>query len=88
MIAVMNENYARIQKRAILASDNELNLQIQRLAFGVSLSFKLLIRERRMNNNGAQFYNHLTVECRCRKHVHGVLWYKYDARAIKLGNIF
>lgn len=40
-----------------------------------------------MNNNGAQFTTILLSNVGA-ENMYMVLWYKYDARAIKLGNIF
>lgn len=63
----------REYRRAILASDDELNVQTQRLAFGVQISISdpSLKRERRIDN-GAHFtiVYHLTVEFGAEKHVH------------------
>jgi len=78
----------REYRRAILASDNELNVQIQRLAFGVRISINdpNLKREQRIGN-GAHFIivYHLTVEFgaeMCTRY----LWYRYGARVTRSGN--
>lgn len=73
----------REYRRAILASDDELNVQTQRLAFGVriSISDPSLKRERRINNS-AHFtiIYHVTVECGAE----GYLWYRYgDSNGIR-----
>lgn len=78
----------REYRRAILASDDELNVQTQRLAFGVQISISdpSLKRERRIDN-GAHFIivYHLTVEFGAETCTR-FLWYIYGARVMRSGN--
>jgi len=75
----------REYRRAILASDDELNVQTQQLAFGVQISISdpNLKRERRIDN-GAHFtiVYHLTVEFGAETRTRS-LWYRYGARVTR-----
>lgn len=69
----------REYRRAILASDDELNVQTQRLAFGVRISIgdPSLKRKRRIDKTVRILQSFIILLSNSvRKRVHGSLWYR------------
>lgn len=77
IIVVMRVRFMREYRRAILASDDELNVQTQRLAFGVRISLKRSALKRKPDRRERRCAFYIVYHSYCRiqlvrKRVHGL----------------